>query len=305
MGKVTLERGSFTIAAPFPGKNFNRDSITGYAQITALGEYSQCDPSWLVWAEARVYDMLDALSFACGINLLPRVTWSLLPSAKLKLRVMIRPDTVKVGFGAISERSYDSYLRAVSRSLEKSEYENIRSALAWMIIPQSHSEMRLYAAATTIENLIRNGLEQKDHALIEASAFELILLEIRKVLASYIDDRDIVQRLSPRNDVGLRVKVERLMQKWGAPNTNLPKNALRDAIHARNQVIHRGAYDDDQGNGVWHHAMVLREIVVRLVLARIGFSGHYVSMIGAHHERSFPECAARHPTASQAINEPN
>src|SRR5207245_1280925 len=99
--------------------------------------------------------------------------------------------------------------------------------------------------------------------------------------------RDLGAKLADLNRRSFRWKLLTLASRWGVPLTGIPKNALRDAIDARNRVIHRGQYYENaepNDADLWAHVTVIREIVVRFIFTIIGYRGDYYSYVGLPHD---------------------
>lgn len=288
-----IERGAFALSVPMRLGSEDHDRITGKAQILAPMSASAVGPEWNEQAEDLGLDLLLALSAASGVNLSPRAIWIADPPRHLVLKIKRCPDAIPSGIKAISDFSLQAYMDAIAQSVKinPSILDELRFALEWMNVPASHSEVRLFASATALENLIAKGLNKEERTLLPADIFVPLKSEVQKTIANAVEDDAARNRLVIQNEVGFRNKIERLMKKWGATSDYLPQHAIRDAIDARNKVTHRGVYEDESGRGVWPHAMVLRELVFRLVFARLNFVGRYISFIGKFHERTFPACA--------------
>jgi hypothetical protein len=63
---------------------------------------------------------------------------------------------------------------------------------------------------------------------------------------------------------------------------------INAAKRARDLVVHEGAYPSASGDGseLFDHAVVVRELVARFILAALGYEGPHYSFLGGWHERS-------------------
>jgi hypothetical protein len=71
-------------------------------------------------------------------------------------------------------------------------------------------------------------------------------------------------------------------------DTGCLRVSLRCWGTARNAVVHRGHYYDDDTNAaenenLWEHILVTREVVVRFILTALGYKGRYISFLGGGH----------------------
>jgi hypothetical protein len=264
---------------------------------------SSADATWCERVTETGEEVLTALSAAAGLQLASRIieTWPGDETVAVVVRQTtgVPPDRGVVALQAVPDQGLEAFLRAVALAVVdgRGTLQALRAALQWLAIPTSQSELRLFCAATAIENLIAGGLEGEELCLLPRETFRQARRAAKEALLQALPhlDAGARDRMLLRNDAGLRTKIERLLRKWGAPTDHLPDGALRDAVKARNDITHRGINSVPAASGrveVWAHAMVLREIAFRLVFARLGYQGPYVSYVGSRHERQFPDCSA-------------
>ena len=179
--------------------------------------------------------------------------------------------------------------------------KNLFFAIEWFAMDATYNEVRLVNAMTALENLIDSNLEE-DAALIQnKSAYE----KTRKVLRSVI--RTCLAKWSPHGAIealaelnekladlarrSLLRKLTILAARWQVPLDGIPDASIRAAKQARDRVVHRGQYYQDARTDdpdLWAHVTIVREIVVRFLLAIIGYNGRYSSYVGGCLVAEFP-----------------
>jgi hypothetical protein len=148
---------------------------------------------------------------------------------------------------------------------------------------------------TALENLVHHNLDHKESNYMENSSFKRMASRVREIIKasnlSPLDRESMAASTGELNRKSLELKISKLLTGWGVPMDDLPKNVVAEIIKVRNHVVHRGIYSGgDVDQDLWHHAILLNEIVTRSVLALLGFRGTYECYIGGHHRRKFPEC---------------
>lgn len=71
---------------------------------------------------------------------------------------------------------------------------------------------------------------------------------------------------------------------------DIGEDRIKDAVAARNVIVHEGVYKgEDEGTAdLWGHAMVIRELVIRIVFRSIGYEGQYTTHLGGWRDAVFP-----------------
>lgn len=174
-------------------------------------------------------------------------------------------------------------------------------AIEWFVMEGTYNEVRLVCAMTALENLLDANLDASDTIIQPKKEFKrtsLVLGVMMRICirlwspGSFTEvSSDLAAKLADLNRRSFRWKLRTLASRWGVPLKGISEHALRDAIQARNRVIHRGQYYEDAEPGdadLWAHVTVIREIVVRFIFTIIGYRGKYSSYIGEPHGAHFP-----------------
>jgi hypothetical protein len=179
------------------------------------------------------------------------------------------------------------------------QVKNLPYAIEWFSMSSSYDEVRLIAAMTALENLIDSNLERRDSVILPQKAFDRLRRGLRASMSDLLADAfssatdglipTLNEKLIELNRKPLREKLMKLVQAWTVSLTGISDADIRAAIAARNLVVHRGHHDRQPDDpDLWRHVTVVREIVVRLILAAIGYHGRYISHLGGYHFSHYP-----------------
>lgn len=296
------ELGEVVLNCPMWLDPATRDLVTGRLLVLPPADVRAAQGADTAWCDRAIEageDVLIALSAAVGVSLAARIiqTW---PGDGTKTIDVRETATVPQGRDGNSLRivpdlALKAFLNASAAATADGTLKALRMALQWLAVPTLHSELRLFCAATAIENMILDGLTTAEKCKLPEEKFRPARRAAKETLRQALPNLEPaeINSLLPRNDADLQTKIERLLRKWGAPTDQLPEGALRNAVNARNHITHRGINSVLAASGrveVWPHAMVFREVAFRLVFARLRYEGPYVSFVGRRHERHFPSC---------------
>lgn len=103
------------------------------------------------------------------------------------------------------------------------------------------------------------------------------------------------------NRRSFRDKVEDLLATRALVTSDLPDGWLRAVTDARNIIVHTGVAPDlpAPDTRLLDHIVWAREIVTRIVLDAIGFTGQYQSWLHRSEYLSFPGCRPMAEVAAQ------
>ena len=88
-------------------------------------------------------------------------------------------------------------------------------------------------------------------------------------------------------------RMERYIGDHDIKLNDFDADALKGVVKARNLVEHRGYYFDDTARDqpdIWHHILIARELVTRMLLGILQFEGTYFSVLHGSKPLSFPQC---------------
>jgi hypothetical protein len=181
---------------------------------------------------------------------------------------------------------------------------NITFAIEWFAMDAAYNETRLINAMTALENLLNSNLSEADKLYQDSRVFEKIRREIRQFalgcmgrLASggSVPEPDVLSaKLNDLNRKPLIDKIYLLAKHWSVPIEDLDRQKISSAISARNEIVHRGQYYNNDGRpndsptDLWDHAMLIRELVARFILTSYGYVGPYCTFVGGFKNVNFP-----------------
>ena len=180
------------------------------------------------------------------------------------------------------------------------EVKRLYFAIEWFTMTASHTEVRLVAAMTALENLLDANLPEKDGQLVDAKAFKTVTMTVRHTLREELGavmtpelEQSLSAKLVDVNRRSLDHKLQALLDRWGVPMTGLRPAEITAAIKARNAIVHQGHYYGEtppalQERDLWNHVIIIRELLVRIILTALGFQGRYISFRGGYHMTAFP-----------------
>jgi len=78
-----------------------------------------------------------------------------------------------------------------------------------------------------------------------------------------------------------------MLTTYKVPVIGLEKK-IKKAIDARNRTVHEGLYRSDVRGEIYDHVMVLRELLKRIFLTLLQYSGTYQSSLDGMAWKNFP-----------------
>jgi hypothetical protein len=176
---------------------------------------------------------------------------------------------------------------------------NLFFAIEWFAMTSTYNEVRLVNAMTALENLIDSNLSDDEARIEPEKAFEKTRRALRKTIRSCIEKwpaaqadeayEQLGEKLRGLNRRSFRRKLSLLAARWQVPLDGLSEMQIRQAITARNAIVHKGYHaGSDEGPDLWDHMTVVRELVVRFLLTALGYRGRYLSHVDGYHDAQFP-----------------
>jgi len=220
-------------------------------------------------------------------------SWSFVPATGTGMAPFSRLDLQTIFAIAV-----DSFFEG-DRSNKK-----IAFAVEWLIMPSTHTEVRLINAMTALEHLTESNLPTEDTVYLPSRRFDDLSKLMRRALPDLADGpettfrRNLKGKMQDLNRLSLREKVERLVRLWNVDLDDLPQDGIRSAITARNAIVHRGHYYDDgpvtpEERDLMDHVLLVREIVTRLLFSALHYQGPYFSYVGGYHQATYPQAVKK------------
>jgi len=172
---------------------------------------------------------------------------------------------------------------------------SIRFGIEWLNEPQHYNELRLVVRMLSLENFVEGLLTKEEKRRFPKGDFltfrEKLSDTINAAYGNVATKQELVRSLGNLNTRSLREKITLLIEKYRIPSDDISNEMIRDAINARNDIIHRGVYYQENSNNketLWRHITVINELLVRTVFTLIEYDGGYVSWLGGRAHRHFP-----------------
>jgi hypothetical protein len=189
------------------------------------------------------------------------------------------------------------------------EVKNLFYAIEWFAMDATYNEVRLINAMTVLENLVASNLDESSSQILPTKEFNKARKVLRGVIRDCINHRysdneeltealvhDFNERLNDLNRRSIKDKLNALIQQWDVPLEGISQKQIEAAKSARDLIVHRGHYYDDDNHEVgelWGHFTLIRELVVRILFTAIGYRGPYISFVGGMHHTNFPPVVER------------
>jgi hypothetical protein len=281
------------------------DSITGYIAVQSNNVPANL-VSWHAEAGKLLEHVRQVMSFASATMLL-RPILEFYAGNDLKVVALSQSRQASAPFRTFHYLNQQPVFDAAVTSFFSPPFEvkNLFFAIEWFAMESTHNEIRLVNAMTALENLVASNLSNNDKFIRPEKEFEKTRKTLRAVIRQCIgkwppadaNEADKIvpelnEKLADLNRRSIRQKLNILIEHWSVPLDGISEDKIKAAINARNHIVHRGHYYDDgkeeSNDALWEHTLVVREIIVRFLLAAIGYCGMYISYFGGYHNAQFP-----------------
>ncbi len=286
----------------------DRDTVTGAIEIRP--EIKPVDlATWHDEADKLLEHIRRVMSVASAAVLqVPVIEYFV--ENKCKITVLAQSKHAPNGMRVIHFLDQQPFLEAAVKSFFEPPIpvKNLFFAIEWFSMDSSYSEVRLVNAMTALENLVDSNLADSDVLIRPKGEFNKTRRVLRQVIKQCVEkwsDDDLKnvgeavtalnEKLADLNRRSIFEKIKRLAELWSVPLDGISDEQIKFAKAARDLIVHRGNYYEegkDQGDNLWEHVTVIREIVVRFFLTAINFKGSYCSYLGGYHITQFPPQAS-------------
>ena len=297
---VSLESPVGLITQRGPDEVENYDNLAGFVIIQAPSKPSAA-AEWLKQCDPMAMRVFDMLSLAQG----RLIRWSV-RQIETEERVLEIEFSGPRHSGPPQWPVFHRLNLAPALDLAVNRYTDelckatsLPIALEWFVYHPRYMELSLTSAVTALEHLVSvENHDTKDPKLIEKALFKTLRADMEKILtdASLKFDEDkrepfaiLKRKLGNLNSSTLRDKIDRYIAHHKVPLTGIDLDAVHAAIGARNDVVHRGQYDFSETEvKLLQHAVLLRELVLRVFFSLLKFEGGYFTYLGGYKMTQFP-----------------
>jgi hypothetical protein len=198
---------------------------------------------------------------------------------------------------------------------QKIEDTGIDVAIEWHLMGHQYNEVRLLHQMTALEHLVSKFSEhnKSESAVLPQPMFKTLRRQMEESLPGLLQAIDptgsvdhaaackaLFAALGNINRHSLRKKIDAMIVAYGVPLAGVDEefNMLPDI---RNSVVHTGLHQSRRSldKPLGHYVAAAEEVVRRVILAILGFSGQYTSWFPDHHTTDFrPRPAGDSPRTS-------
>jgi hypothetical protein len=273
-------------------KGYKDDADQEPISLVAIQSEKQENDEWWQEVECHLTHIQRVLSFACGVYLLP-VYEQRHRASRFTLRIAQR-SRAPVPYLAPFRSLYmeEIFGCAILSFLDNAdEVVRLDPAIRWLTAPAALAESQLMNAMSALECILASSNISQLY-LDDKDAFD----EIRKRTAKFLKNEKAPSKMASKlrelNRRPFKEKLVELLDRQPFPITDFPEDWLKGATDARNVIVHTGISPDLPADSasLLDHVVRVREIVIRLILAAIGFTGQYQSWLQHCADLSFPDC---------------
>lgn len=264
---------------------------SGVIQIThPVGE---ADAEWWSESERFLTHIARVLSFGYDTYLMPLIEQKV-HQKKLVWRIIQRGRTAPPFLAPFHEVYMEPIFRRACESFatHRDEVVALDPAIRWLTAQVALWEQRLINAMTALECIIDRTAPEGTRQFMSDKEFKPIKKSLKKFLRESGVPIGMLVKIMDLNRRSIKEQLESLLKDRAIFVDDLPPFWIEKVIKSRNLLVHTGVVPEAiSENGVTFEQIVwTREIVTRLILERIGFSGSYCSWLHNHDQYHFPEC---------------
>ena len=261
--------------------------------LLAVESKGQEDEAWWEEVESFLVHVQRVLSFACGAYLLP-IYEQRFRAGRMTLRVAQRSRTPTPYLAPFRDLFMEEIFGCAVLSFNDRADKVVRldPAIRWLTAPVALAESRLINAMSALECILASS-DVAQFYINDDSLFDELRKSTAKFLKGAKAPSGMAGKVRELNRRSFREKLQELLTRQPFPITDFPESWLKDATDARNIIVHTGISPDTLAAdaSLLDHVIRVREIVIRLVLAAVGFQGQYQSWLHQCSDLRFPACS--------------
>lgn len=246
--------------------------------------------------ELFVDRVLEILSLALGTKLRWAVRKKFVDDSLRTLRIRPLAKPPEAGFPVFSHLFLDPVMElAVEYSEEVRVDFGLGVAINWLLIRPTYREAEFLMGMTALEHIVSRGGDRITSVRISKEHFTsavkpALQAALGEVEDLHADDRHFFQnRVAGLNFAPFSDRLARLLAADGVPLVGV-EHAPRLLSRTRNRIVHKGTAVSKPGedSNLIQALELLRELVVRIILNRLGFRGKYYSRLERVEFTDFP-----------------
>lgn len=297
--EVDTRAGRLGLLAKHTVENYNE--ISGRFDIQAFQSAASSIRQWVEVADEVALDILDLVSFAEGRLIRWSVRHLIIDTSvvAMEFRGPSRTGPPRRGFYHWLDIQPVLELAAQNYTPELKSSTGIDVALEWSLMNPRYLELDFVACVTALEHL--SDIYEKKHkkaappgrAYFDSTIEPALTVALQQLLAA-ASDREAVgaiqKALGKIRDLTratLQDSIERMLSGYGVPFVGLD-GVLPELIKLRNSIVHEGVARKRFQPKLQQHVNAIRELLTRIFLTLLRYSGRYYSYLHGEQFISFP-----------------
>jgi hypothetical protein len=287
----------------------NYDKATGVLTIRNQPEQNFALTNWIERCDKSVRSILDILSLAndryiawTSRSIFHNKSWiSSLFIGPRRAGKPFQPLFTYLNLQPILNLAIANY------SEELKQKTGLDVAIEWFLIKSTYTEVQFLTAMTALEHLIYiySGREEREKIFQNKTFEKIIRPQVNAALDRTLDlllenEEDTVKRESyldmvktAKNKVAeinrypFKDNLRKFLKEYKVPLDGIDQN-IEPAIDVRHKIVHRGIYISGKSTqSINDHLAVLRELLARIFLTLLKYSGEYQSFLNGPEWKKF------------------
>lgn len=251
------------------------------------------DDAWWEETERFMIHLARILSFACGSYLVPvmeqrqhqdRLHWRVVKRARAAAPFL--PPFGLLYLEPIFQRACESYPELADQVAQ------LDPAIRWLTAPVAMWEQHLVNAMTALEAVLDRTSPEGTRSFLSGSKFKKLSKVVKGLLEDKAAPAGMIEKLPELNRRSFKDQLDALLSYRKIPTADFPEGWLDEVLKSRNLIVHTGValVTQDESSVTLDQIIRPREIAIRLILERIGFTGPYNSWLHKDEMLHFPAC---------------
>lgn len=273
--------------------NLAQDSQQPSGAIQITHPTGDADDTWWEQTERFMVHLARVMSFGCGSYLLPvmeqrthrdHLHWRVVKRSRAPAPFL--PPFDLLHLEPIFHRACASYPELAD------EVALLDPAIRWLTAPVAMWEQHLVNAMTALESVLERTSPEGTRLFLRSSAFKKLCKDVKALLREKAAPAGMIEKLPELNRRAFAQQLDALLTLRKIVTADLPDGWFQEVLKSRNFIVHTGVapVTEDESSVTLNQIIWPREIVIRLILERIGFTGPYHSWLHKDEILHFPSC---------------
>ncbi len=267
------------------------DSTDNFGAVRILKSIDLRLDEWVVASDDLAERILNILSLAQGRWL--QWTAREVRAEGYLVSLRIRPQELRstalaqlfhhLNLEPVLELAVRSYTR------ELIQQTDLDTALSWLLAPAPYIEGRFLNQMIALELLV-SAFEPRAKGLVPKEVFRtMIKPRLRQAIDGLVENGDLREgqgevfraKINDLNSSVFYDKVRQLLTHYNVPIDDLEASLKFVVVDCRNDLVHRGLLHKigDDSDRIHQNSDLAEELLKRIVMAMLGYSGQYISAL--------------------------